>query len=394
MKLAIWTNSPSPHQHDFHTALRSRGIDLCVRYFGHLRAARRRMGWTEPDSLPEGERVLAMGEAPLDSVDDAAERVHLVPGYGHPNSRRIARELSRAGTPWAHWSEASQPSWRSPLLAPLKRLYAGLVNRCALGAFAQGELAARDFVRWGIDRDRIAPLYYSIAPTTSSEPDKELKAWLAGRNGIAFVGSLIPLKDPLGLIHAFANNARSRDGSALVLIGGGPLEDSCRSEAKRLGIEDSVRLAGVMPMQRVPSALACCSTIVLPSHYDGWGMALTEGAAAGLAIVASEAVGAARHLVAPGENGALFRSRDVRSMTRALAPYMTDPDLAARHGERSRQLLEDFSPDRNVQRCLRSIEMWLARDPKWARWRGRGTSYPMLTRDRGPSLLAAQRSVG
>lgn len=368
MKLAIWTNSPSPHQHDFHSALRARGVDLSVRYFGHLRAARKRLGWTEPDSLPEGERVLTPGESPLDSVADAALRVHLVPGYGHPNSRRIAWQLSCAGTPWAHWSEASHPSWRSPLVAPLKRLYAGLVNRHALGAFAQGELATRDFVRWGIDRDRIAPLYYSIAPATPDQPDKELKDWLAGRNGIAFVGSLIPLKDPLGLIRAFASNTPSRQGSALVLIGDGPLKDSCRTEARRLGIEDSVRFVGVMPMQRVPAALACCSTIVLPSHYDGWGMALTEGAAAGLALVASEAVGAARHLIAPGESGALFRSRDSRSMARALAPYMTDPNLAARHGEQSRHLLEDFTPDRNVQRCLRSIEMWLAREPRWERW--------------------------
>lgn len=360
MKLAVWTNSPSPHLHDFHAALRSAGVEVAVRYFNHLREGRRAMGWSEPESLHSDERILRPDESVEDALADAHERVHLVPGYAYPRARQLVRWLSASGSAWVHWSEASQPSWRAVLTRPLKTWHARQINRHALGAFAQGDLAVRDFLRWGVDHDRIAPLYYSVTPSGPVAPDPELSSWLRGRRAVVFLGALIPRKDPLCLLRAFAVASRGRDDAALVYIGDGPLADRVRREAGRLGIEDRVRVHGFVPMTETPALLACCSTMVLPSRHDGWGMVLNEGAAAGLALIASDGVGAGRHLVSPGENGALFRRGDANALARALAPFVRSPELARRAGEASRARLNDFSPERNVERCLGAIRLWLA----------------------------------
>ena len=91
MKVAIWANSPSPHQADFYAALRDDGVDLRVSYFGQLRTARRDMGWRQSDELPPGEQMLPPGDDPLTCVPDWRERVHVIPGY----SRRVNWQLAR-----------------------------------------------------------------------------------------------------------------------------------------------------------------------------------------------------------------------------------------------------------------------------------------------------------
>lgn len=367
MKLALWTNSPSPHQRDFYDALRLAGVDLRVRYFGGLSKNRLGMGWHQPDSFPADELLLAPGQDPLETLPDFGSRVHILPGYAYPMSRYLVGKLSAQGVPWAHWSEASRRTWRSPILAPLQRWYARKVNRHALGAFAQGEMAAETFQRWGIRREAIAHLYYSVEHSQPDAPDQQTLAWLRGRNAVAFVAAMIPRKDPLTCLRAFAQ-ARQNERQAMVMTGDGPLLDACRREAHALGIADGVLLLGSAPMARVPSILACCRTLVLPSLHDGWGMALNEGAAAGLALIASDRVGAARSLIQPGFNGCIHRAGDQASLCAAMSTYLADPELARLHGERSRNLLFEHTPQRNAERCLSGLRGWLGRSRRWEAW--------------------------
>jgi glycosyltransferase involved in cell wall biosynthesis len=74
-------------------------------------------------------------------------------------------------------------------------------------------------------------------------------------------------------------------------------------------LNDAAEIAGVYALSDV---------LLLPSDYEPWGVVVVEAAASGLAIVASDVVGAAPELVKPGRNGETFRAGDANSLADVL----------------------------------------------------------------------------
>jgi glycosyltransferase involved in cell wall biosynthesis len=338
------------------------------------------MGWSHADALPPGEQIALPGDDPLLGVPDWRERVHVIPGYSRRVYWQLATWLSWADVPWVHWSENSQPSWRSPLSWIVKRAWARRINRYALGAFAQGLAAERDFVRWGIRREQIAHLFYAVnCIPAEAPPDPETARFVAGRTACVYVGSISRNKATKVLVRAFALAAADQPGACLVVVGNGPHLDACRRLAARLGVADRVLFRGVVARDAVGSVLKCCLVAALPSRYDGWGVALNEAASAGLALVATDRVGAALHLVEPCYNGFRVRAGSAGSLAAALRAYFNDPALAAQHGRRSRQVFDDFKPQRNVERFISAIRSWLAADARRSAWRDDWNAHTMFT---------------
>ncbi len=67
---------------------------------------------------------------------------------------------------------------------------------------------------------------------------------------------------------------------------------------------------------------------------------------------------AALHLIRPGMNGFRVRAGGVDSLAAALQAYVRNPCLAAKHGEASLTLAEEFIPERSAQRFVAAIESW------------------------------------
>ncbi|MDZ4657449.1 MAG: glycosyltransferase family 4 protein [Bythopirellula sp.] len=360
MKVVIWANFPSPHQADFYAALRQSGVDLRVVYQSPLLESRRSLGWAQPASQPAGESFLPSQMSPLEHVTDWRERIHVIPGYGFGTNRWLVRQLSRAGVPWVHWSENSQPSWRSALTWGLKKWYAHKVNNYALGAFAIGERATQDFVRWGIRLEKCAQLFYAIDGVPRDvERDCVTREFVGDECAFVYAGNLCHRKATLLLLEAFAKIS-AQSNSKLVLVGNGPQESTARRYLKSMGLDHQVLFRGVVPNEAIGSVIQCTQVLVLPSRFDGWGVVLNEGASAGLALIASDAVGAAYHLVEPGWNGFRVRAGSVGSLQRAMSVYASEPALAYVHGRNSTMLFQNFTPARNAERFITAVRGWQA----------------------------------
>jgi glycosyltransferase involved in cell wall biosynthesis len=360
MKVVIWANFPSPHQTDFYAALRMSGVDLQVVYLAPLDESRRTLGWSEPASLPAGEGFLPSGVSPLDYVQGWRQQIHVITGYGYRVNRSLVRKLSREGVPWVHWSENSQPSWRSVLTWGLKKWYAQKVNHHALGAFGIGERATQDFVRWGIRLEKCAHLFYAIEGAQSDFERDNITSKFVG-DGFAFVyaGNLCHRKATLLLLEAFSTIS-THSNAKLVLVGNGPQERAARHYVESMGLHNKVLFRGVVPNAAIGSVLKCGQVLVLPSRFDGWGVVLNEGASAGLALIASDAVGAAYHLVEPGWNGLRVSAGSVGSLQRAMSVYASEPALAGEHGRNSAMLFQNFTPLRNAERFITALHAWQA----------------------------------
>jgi glycosyltransferase involved in cell wall biosynthesis len=94
------------------------------------------------------------------------------------------------------------------------------------------------------------------------------------------------------------------------------------------------RLSDVRP------AIAACSVYVLPSYREGTPRTVLEAMAMGRPIITTDAPGC-RETVVDLDNGFLVPVKSVDALVQAMLEFINNPALAARMGQRSRQMAED-----------------------------------------------------
>ncbi|MBA3481075.1 MAG: glycosyltransferase [Pirellulales bacterium] len=161
------------------------------------------------------------------------------------------------------------------------------------------------------------------------------------RRRIVFSARMMRVKRPDLVVAAFAAIADERPEWDLVMIGDGPLRDAVEMSVPAR-LKDRVVWTGFHDdAAAVAGIYAQCDVMVLPSDAEPWGVVVVEAAAAGLAIVASDMVGAAPELVKEGVNGALFPAGDLAAFTNALK-RVTSPSRIDEVKRQSRAVLHDW----------------------------------------------------
>lgn len=111
---------------------------------------------------------------------------------------------------------------------------------------------------------------------------------------------------------------------------------SVHSLAGRLGVDLRVRI-GITDGELV-SLLNRASVMIYASRLEPFGLAPLEANACGTPVVAL-AEGGIRETISDGDNGLLVNARDPLALGAALDALLTDPDRAAKFGERGREIV-------------------------------------------------------
>lgn len=236
--------------------------------------------------------------------------------------------------PAVAWVESTERDARPGSTARTKRAFA----RACSSLVVPGS-AAESYVRT-VDPDArvvVAPNAVDGPLFASRLADRDA---LRARHGldrccVLYVGRLAREKGVDVLLHATADL-----DATVVLAGAGPEEERLRALAPR-----GTRFLGHVDRDELPALYAAADVLVLPSLSEPWGMPLNEGAAAGLPLVATDAVGAAWDLVDDGVNGFRVPAADAAALHDALERLIADGDLRRSAGARSRELAASFTPE-------------------------------------------------
>lgn len=144
---------------------------------------------------------------------------------------------------------------------------------------------------------------------------------------LALVGALEARKGHDVLLAAVATLA---DANVMVLCAGeGSLHATLAAETERRGLRDRVRFLG--RVDDVAEVLAAVDVLVMPSRFEGLGVAALEGMAAGLPVIASR-VGGLPEAVLDGTTGLLVPPADPAALAAAILRLANDRPLARRLG--------------------------------------------------------------
>jgi glycosyltransferase involved in cell wall biosynthesis len=151
-------------------------------------------------------------------------------------------------------------------------------------------------------------------------PDRERPRFL-------FAGSLVERKNVVALADAFA----TLDAGSLTLLGDGPLR-------AQLEGRPGVRLAGRVGHDEVPTWIAACDVLCLPSLTEPFGMVLLEAMAMERSVVATRVGGPPEFVPPPA--GILVDPHDVADIARGLraAAALPSPNPAAREAAEGHDL--------------------------------------------------------
>jgi D-inositol-3-phosphate glycosyltransferase len=143
----------------------------------------------------------------------------------------------------------------------------------------------------------------------------------------------------------------------VLMIGGEPADqpEYWNSEQHRLanlctelGVNDTVRFLGAQPHSSLPAFYAAADVLVMPSHYESFGMVALEAMSCGTPVIAS-AVGGLSVLIEDEVNGLLVPPADPESLAARLIDLLTDKVRAAALAQAAHQRAARYAWSRIAQ---------------------------------------------
>lgn len=261
-------------------------------------------------AIPEGASVvvdgLAFGAMP-GLAEQHAARLCWVALVHHP----LAREAGLS------------PEQRRALFDSERRALA-----TARGVIVTSAATSRALTAYGVAAQRV----HVVTPGTDPAPLATGSGAAPARRGLSLlcVATLIPRKGHAVLFEALRGLLDR--AWTLHCVGSATWDadtaNALRSAIAEHGLGDRVHLHGVVPPGVLQSMYRQADAVVLPSYFEGYGMALAEALAHGLPVVSTTA-GAIPETV-PGNAGVLVPPGDAVALRSALAALLDDPALRAR----------------------------------------------------------------
>lgn len=204
----------------------------------------------------------------------------------------------------------------------------------------------------GVDISR----FYPIPPDEA----KEVIGVPPCESMLLYVGRIEPLKGIDVLIEALAVLQAENTTVCLVVIGGDPEngEQAPNEEMERLqsmcrqaGLKDLVTFLGKRSQDSLPYYYSAAEAVVVPSHYESFGMVALEAMACGTPVVASQ-VGGLAFLVQDGVTGYTVPVDDPQALAHRLSDLLQDHELRSRLGAQALVVAHQYAWENIAARMI------------------------------------------
>ncbi|OHV05390.1 glycosyltransferase family 4 protein [Mycobacterium talmoniae] len=357
------------HVHHLSTALAAAGHDVVV--------LSRRPTDTDPsthpssDEVSEGVRVVAAAQDPHE-FSFGPDMMAWTLAMGHSMVRaglslkthggqRIWRPDLVHAHDWlvAHPAIALAEFYDVPLVSTIHATEAGRHSGWVSGRISRQVHAVESWLVRESDslitcsasmRDEITELFGpGLAETTVIRNGIEAARWpfaprrpRTGPPELAYVGRLEYEKGVQEAIAALPRIRRAHPGTTLTVAGDGTQQDWLLECARKHRVLKATRFVGRLDHDELLALLHRADAAVLPSHYEPFGLAALEAAAAGTPLVTSN-VGGLGEAVINGVTGVSCPPRDVAALAAAVRTVLDDPAAAQSRARAARErLTADF----------------------------------------------------
>lgn len=206
-----------------------------------------------------------------------------------------------------------------------------LYNRQVDGVVAISQKIVDLLVQGGVRQERIRLIHSGIDPA----PFQKMPAADSDKCPTV-IGTVAVLEERKGhrfLLEAAALLKRGGHRLKYRFAGDGSERERLQQIVLELGLREDVEMIGFV--SDIPGFLSTIDIFVLPSVYEGLGVAILEAMAAGKPVVATR-VGGIPELVSDTITGLLVPAKDCGALAQAISKLLSQPGLAQQMGESGR----------------------------------------------------------
>ncbi len=244
------------------------------------------------------------------------------------------------------------------------------VLRQASAFWVPGKASRKHFVGKGINEDRIFEGCYNldctaIAAQLSHHKGKrlELRRRLSiAEDGFVFlmVANVLPNRRHDLLLESFCRVEDKYPNSYLLLVGIGADQETVIRLSKNQRAKN-IRAIGPVGFNDL-APLFAASDVYVHSGTESYSTAVEYAAIAGLPIVTTPHVGAAKDYVINGETGYVVSSEDVSGFAERMLLLARDRDAAQRYGRRAGELASEFTSEWAAEQLEKAVAMAYGHD--------------------------------
>ncbi len=285
-------------------------------------------------------------------------------GFWQRHSRKLTAALRDARPDWllvygyasrmnwfaAHWARrngvklvyTSDSNSRNPeRMVPLKKFVVRRFFSYVDTFLAPSERNVEYLLRYRAPRHKIRRFPFAIDVARFTPPSS---VEVSRRYDFIWSGKLIARKRAADFISALTLLAsQSTRMITACIIGDGPCSEALQAQAAQLPSHLRLDFLGFVNQKRMPEVLQAAQVSVLSSEHEPYGLAATEAAASGLALVVEESVGCvgATVVAQPDINTLTYRVGDVQALAAAMGRLLGDTALLRRMQEASLTIAQE-----------------------------------------------------
>jgi D-inositol-3-phosphate glycosyltransferase len=178
---------------------------------------------------------------------------------------------------------------------------------------------------------------------------------------VLYVGRIEPLKGLDTLIQAMSGlELQDHHRVHLAIIGGDPAASPREMSAEMarlqklcddLSVGQTVVFLGKRDQDKLPYYYSAAELVVMPSHYESFGMVALEAMACGTPVIASE-VGGLAYLVKDGETGFTIPDQEPDMLCEKISWLLNDHELHATMSQQAVQYAQDYAWEKIAKQIL------------------------------------------
>ena len=275
-------------------------------------------------------------------------------GWRSPMTIRTLFITSLLRVPVFIWADHPWPRRRNFINRAVRTSYLSVVNKIADGFLACGQPTLEHLRSLGLNHNKLVLFpYWTDVPENWTFPAHTQEEAISNKQPLKLisVGRLFPIKQFAVAIEAIsiANKRAGRQLAELLIAGEGPERPALEQRAAELNSSNCVTFLGWLEPHEIIRQIENADMLLIPSLFEGYGVAVLEAMAAGRPVLASENVMAAIDRNERNGGVMLHRVGDAQQIAEQITWFAADHQKLRNASIAARRTAERWPPSRATE---------------------------------------------